>query len=271
MTARDREILRRAGYRATAARAVELDGTAAALFTEWRRGVERLLRPLADEYLILPACVSPVILSRSQYAALFPQHVLLVSGRKKRVRYALAPATCLAVYNRLRGRRLPRRLHRVLVFGACARAEDGALEFPHRLPFFHMIELVLVGPGDAPRRLVMSVAYKVTRYFHARGLRGSWQAATDPFFGGGGRGRALLQRLRGEKQEYVLPVGGRPLAVASVNVHGDAFARRFRFGAKGGGTVTSACVAFGLERLVLATLLSRRRGSRQRIRSHDVL
>jgi hypothetical protein len=77
-------------------------------------------------------------------------------------------------------------------------------------------------------------------------------SASDPFFATVRGTKALWQRSRGLKHEVLVDVGTGPLAVGSINVAGALFADVFRISTHDGEVATTACVGFGLERLVLA-------------------
>jgi len=80
------------------------------------------------------------------------------------------------------------------------------------------------------------------------------EEATDPFFRPTARGRELLQRLKGLKQELRLPVGDDSVAAASFNLHERFFGEAFDIRLPDGTAAASACVAFGIERWTLAFL-----------------
>jgi hypothetical protein len=63
--------------------------------------------------------------------------------------------------------------------------------------------------------------------------------------------------VKGLKREVTVPLGegGRSLAVASLNDHELHFGEAFDLRLPGGAPASSACVAFGLERLLLAVLV----------------
>jgi hypothetical protein len=83
--------------------------------------------------------------------------------------------------------------------------------------------------------------------------------AEDPFFAPTGRGRALLQRLKELKQELRLPIGdGETVAAASFNLHDRFFGEAFAISLPDGSPAFTACVAFGLERWLLASLVAAR-------------
>jgi hypothetical protein len=80
------------------------------------------------------------------------------------------------------------------------------------------------------------------------------EEATDPFFRPTAGGRALLQRLKGLKQELHLSVGDETVAAASFNLHERFFGEAFDIRLPDGTAAASACVAFGVERWTLAFL-----------------
>jgi hypothetical protein len=81
--------------------------------------------------------------------------------------------------------------------------------------------------------------------------------ASDPFFAPSARGRAALQRIKGLKHELVFRFpDGRPLAIASFNDHEEFFGDAFSISLADGSAASSGCVAFGLERWLLAVLVT---------------
>ena len=84
--------------------------------------------------------------------------------------------------------------------------------------------------------------------------------ASDAFFGRGGKLLAVSQRDQGLKVEIVAPIGSeeRPTAIMSLNYHQDHFGHLFDIRTADGEVAHTACVGFGLERMVLA--LYRRHG-----------
>jgi hypothetical protein len=88
-------------------------------------------------------------------------------------------------------------------------------------------------------------------------LDAGFLVATDPFFAPTARGKALLQRVKGLKHELALPIGGeRSTAAASFNNHEQFFGEAFGITLESGEAASSGCVAFGLERWLLAFLVA---------------
>ena len=90
----------------------------------------------------------------------------------------------------------------------------------------------------------------------ALGLDGELAEATDPFFAPTARGRALLQRVKGLKQELLLRVGDERVAAASFNLHERFFGEAFDIRLADDAPAASACVAYGVERWLLAFLVA---------------
>ena len=88
-------------------------------------------------------------------------------------------------------------------------------------------------------------------------LDAGFLVATDPFFAPTARGKAIVQRVKALKHELALPIGDdRSTAAASFNNHEQFFGEAFGITLSTGEVASSGCVAFGLERWVLAFLVA---------------
>ena len=165
----------------------------------------------------------------------------------------LAPAVCYSVYPRLADRVLER-ANRFDIAGHCYRHE--ATSEPGRLRSFRMREFVLVGGEQQAAQFRDSWIPHCEKLFTDLGLPFTVQAASDPFFGPGARFLRSSQMQQRLKYEFVVPVHAADpgTAVASANCHKDHLGQRFAIGWASGGTAHSACIAFGLERIVLALI-----------------
>ena len=80
--------------------------------------------------------------------------------------------------------------------------------------------------------------------------------ATDPFFAPAARAKHVLQQLKELKHELLLPIGAsNSIAASSFNLHETFFGEAFDIRLPNGKPATTACVAFGLERWLLAFLV----------------
>jgi hypothetical protein len=258
---------------------VGLRGDALAL----RGALERLVAAAAGaeaaEEWAPPPALALDTLARAHYFASFPQWLTLAAHLREdaasleRVARsgdpaaaarracapadaALPPAVCYHVYAALAGRTLGAAAV-VTAQGTCWRHEGDRLRPLARGWAFTMREGVCVGDAEAAALFRARGAERAVALAGALGLEARLEAATDPFFAPTARGRRLVQQLKGLKQELLLPVGAADeVAAASFNLHehffGDAFAIRLGDGAP----AASACVAYGVERWLLAFLVA---------------
>ena len=245
-----------------------------------RRSLERALVAAAGadaaEEWAPPAALALETLARADYFASFPQWLTLAAHLGEDAAClegvarsadpaaaaraacapadaALPPAVCYHVYAALAGRTLaePRT---VSVQGTCWRHEGSRLRPLARGWAFTMCEGVCVGGADVVAAFRARGAERGLALAAALGLEAELAEATDPFFAPTARGRQLLQRIKGLKQELLLPVGGERVAAASFNLHEGFFGEAFDIRLADGAPAASACVAYGVERWLLAFL-----------------
>ena len=252
------ERLARGGYISGDAGAVLLHGPAAKLFAQWRRFLAQRLASRTDETVETPVFIDRHVVTASKYVAHFPQQVVVARGYRagrSRTRF-LTPATCLHWYGRLEGTALAKDHVAAFVVGPCARAESGRTSFPYRLAAFHMAELVVMGSAGVADGEASAIEAMLAESFRGLGIGGGFRPATDAFFLPSSRGARIMQQLKGLKREFMSPLDGPGIALASINRHEDFFGGAFRIRLAGGGPAHSFCVAFGLERLTAAGLLT---------------
>ena len=258
---------------------VGLGGPALRLFQRLEGRVAELARTAAEDEWRVPPALSFASLGRAQYFASFPQWLTVAShlstdpAALERVataenpglevkqavappEAALSPAVCYHAYARLSGQQI-RAERRVTLQSTCWRHEGERLRPLERGWAFTMREVVCVGSPEAVARFLEQALTWVTALATDLGLSFRLEEASDPFFAPSARGRALLQRVKGLKREVIVPLGDGEgsLAVASLNDHELHFGQAFDLRLPDGEPASSACVAFGLERLLLAVLV----------------
>jgi seryl-tRNA synthetase len=167
----------------------------------------------------------------------------------------LVPAACYPVYPEIASRG-------PLAPGGCLVDTGAAWVFRHepshdpaRRQIFHMHELVRIGEPSAVRAWRDDWAHRGLKLLQRLGLEAGLADASDPFFGRAGRMLARSQREQSLKLELVAPiVDEEPTALASFNYHRDHFADVYELRFADGATAHTACLGFGLERIVLALL-----------------
>lgn len=170
-------------------------------------------------------------------------------------KWALQPAVCYHVYQAHAGRVL-NAAQTCTLEGTCWRHETRFAPLERGWPFT-MREAVCVGEAADVRAFRETGRANTVDFARRLGLDARVEPATDPFFAASARGRELLQRLCGLKDELLLPIGGgQHTAAASFNDHAGFFGEAFDIRAGDGIPAISGCVAFGVERWLLALLVA---------------
>ncbi|HET7564034.1 MAG TPA: hypothetical protein VFJ96_03510, partial [Gemmatimonadaceae bacterium] len=235
-------------------------------------------REVLEEWLAPPA-VAMTTLARAKYFASFPfwltaashlpddqrsleriataaDPVQVARGAGCTSEAALPPALCYHVYDELAGHCLTT-TRLVTLNGTCWRHEGAGRTPLVRQWAFTMREMVCIGKAaDVERfrqrgmRLAGSLAARLD-------LDAGFLVATDPFFAPTARGQAIVQRVKALKHELALPFGNdQSTAAASFNNHEQFFGDAFGITLATGEPASTACVAFGLERWLLAFLVA---------------
>lgn len=163
----------------------------------------------------------------------------------------LAPAACYPVYPSITGE-LPEGGRLISTTGWVFRHEPSPE--PTRMQSFRVRELIrAASPEDcvAWRDLWLERGIELLTALRLP-LRSD--VASDPFFGRVGKVLQDGQKAQRLKFEILVPVisESEPTAVCSFNYHQDHFSQVFDIRAAGGGVAHTACLGFGLERVVMA-------------------
>jgi len=163
----------------------------------------------------------------------------------------LTPAACYPIYPSFTGT-LPPGGRTVDMWSYCYRHEPSS--DPARMQMFRVREFVRVGLRQEVLAWREMWLQRGVELLTALGLDAKAVAASDPFFGRGGRLLAVNQREQGLKFEVVVPICSteRPTAVCSFNYHQEHFTALFEIKTSDGAVAQTACLGFGLERIVMA-------------------
>jgi seryl-tRNA synthetase len=163
----------------------------------------------------------------------------------------LNPAACYPLYPTLTGT-VPDGGRLVTMRNWVFRHEPSAE--PTRMQSFRVREFVRIGrPEEVLAWRDMWLQRGLT-LLASLGLPAAAEVASDPFFGRSGRMRARSQMEQRLKFEVVIPVvsAAHPTAVCSFNFHQEHFGSTFDIRTSDGQVANSACLGFGLERIVMA-------------------
>jgi len=226
------------------------------------------------EDLMFPPVIDRGILERVHYMDSFPDLVGCVhsfSGNDKQARalsevihagqpwghllgetgVALAPAACYPVYPFLAGK-LPEKGRLISLTGWVYRHEPSPE--PTRMQAFRVRELILAGRPDDVVVWRDQWLQRGLDILEGLGLPVRSDVAADPFFGRAGKMLQDGQKMQKLKFEVLVPVISEtdPTAVCSFNYHQDKFGEAFGIRTADGAVAHTACLGFGLERVVMA-------------------
>ncbi|HEY8038811.1 MAG TPA: amino acid--[acyl-carrier-protein] ligase [Polyangiaceae bacterium] len=236
--------------------------------------VSRVSRDDGAERMLFPPIIDRQVFEKSEYLDSFPhlagtvfsfagsdaQHREL-RGRVHEGRpwadlqtmtaVVLSPAACYPVYPGFRGT-VPDAGRMVDMQNWVFRHEPSPE--PTRMQAFRVREFVRAGTPD------VVVAWRDTWLARGLALLRSLQlparseAASDPFFGRTGKMLAASQREQQLKFEVVIPILSEeaPTAVCSFNYHQEHFGKVFDIQTRDGKVAHTACLGFGMERVVMA-------------------
>jgi seryl-tRNA synthetase len=163
----------------------------------------------------------------------------------------LTPAACYPVYPTLTGT-LP-------VNGRLFDTQNWVFRHepshePTRLQSFRMREFIRVGAPEVVVEWRNMWLERGLAMLRGLGINAGSDTASDPFFGRGGRMLAVNQREQKLKFEILVPVisESKPTAVCSFNYHQDHFGGTWQIHMPDGSIAHSACMGFGMERIVMA-------------------
>ena len=250
-----------------------------AVFERILTGLDAVLlemaEPLQATALRFPPVYPRADFERTDYIASFPdlsgivssfeagdrEHRELLGARERGERWdgwltpadvVLTNAICHPLYATLEGVTQPG-VYDILGYGF--RHEPSA--DPMRMQSFRMHEFVYVGTPDGAQQYRDSWVDTATDTLASLGLPVTQVAANDPFFGRAGKMLVSAQLRENLKIELTVPIYGdlhEGTAIASANCQRDHLTAAFGIRTPDGEIAHASCLAFGMERTVLALL-----------------
>lgn len=169
--------------------------------------------------------------------------------------WLLSPSTCYHTFSLLSGIDQHWPLKCFTATSNCHRFEPEGGD-PLRMASFTMREFVFMGEREAVEQESEAAFLHSVEFLRRAGFSIDIEVASDIFYGEGSAATRKVQKALGVKLE-ALTTGptGRQVSVASRNFHRDLFTSTFDIGdASRPQRMYSACVAFGVERLLLSLL-----------------
>jgi len=254
-----------------------LRGDAAALLRDLERAIATLCGLETSDDWRVPPAIDFATLVRAEYFASFPHWLTVASHLRDEEdalravaergepavlreasaapKAALNPAVCYHIYAALAGTSIDQ-ARIVTAQAECWRHEGARHATLERGWAFTMREVVCIGSDDDAHAFLERSTERVTDFARSLDLEPALAVATDPFFAPSARAKHVLQRLKELKHELLLPLGAsKTIAASSFNLHETFFGEAFDIRLPDGKPATTACVAFGLERWLLAFLV----------------
>jgi seryl-tRNA synthetase/acyl carrier protein len=242
-------LIARGALQLTGPGQIALAGVALDVLDAVDRVVVRWARELGATEHRYPSMISTAVLARAGRV----ENVTQVSPGETT---ALAPAVCYHAYPAWQSKTIGSEPVLLTAVGRCYRHENGDYAPLSRLWDFTMREIIVLGTREQVETHRRALMTRVSELVTLLELDATIETATDPFFAAGDEGRRLMQQAGALKHELKLAVdpSGSGIAAASFNHHYDYFGSRFVISLTNGAPAHSGCVAFGLERWVLALL-----------------
>jgi seryl-tRNA synthetase len=241
----------------------------------FNRAVTRLSAADGAEVFTFPPVIDRVILEKVDYMDSFPHLAGTIHsffGKDKQAKelsakihagdpwgeymgmtqVTLNPAACYPVYPSLGGTPLPADGRLITMTNWVYRHEPSPE--PTRMQAFRVREFVRAGTPDAVIAWRDQWLERGYTLLSELGLPARKDVAADPFFGRGGKMLQDGQKAQKLKFEVLVPVISEtdPTACCSFNYHVDKFGGLFGIKTPSGETAHTACLGFGLERVVMA-------------------
>jgi seryl-tRNA synthetase len=163
----------------------------------------------------------------------------------------LNPAACYPLYPTIAGKMPPN--GRLVTMTNWVYRHEPSPE-PTRMQAFRVREFVRAGTPDQAVAWRDEWLQRGLEMLKSLGLPAESDVAADPFFGRAGKMLMDGQKAQKLKFEILVPVISleKRTAVSSFNYHGEKFGSTFGIETHDGATAHTACLGFGLERIVMA-------------------
>jgi seryl-tRNA synthetase len=236
--------------------------------------VWRIAKDDGAEHMLFPPIIDRKVFEKTEYLDSFPQlagSVFSFTGTEEQhadlrgriredkpwsdlqsmTRVVLSPAACYPVYPSFTGT-LPEAGRLVDMQNWVFRHEPSPE--PTRMQAFRVREIVRAGTADMVVQWRDMWLGRGLSLLRSLGLPARSVTASDPFFGRGGRMLAASQREQELKFEIVVPIISEemPTALCSFNYHQEHFGKIFAIHTLDGAVAQTACLGFGMERVVMA-------------------
>lgn len=217
------------------------------------------------------------VLQNTGYLETSPQYVMFCSNIKENIhsyeelhnnvlagnvnesleepKFSLSPSACFHLYYELKNNFIDKpKIYTMLqsVFRNEGRFSWNKLA---RLRSYHVREIVLIGERDFIEKLRLNILDKTVQMLEKLNFNFSVDTASDHFIMPDMQKYRKLQKASKIKYEVRLNISEKEkISVASFNLHGVSFSKRFNFKLSNHACTESGCIGFGIERWIIAFL-----------------
>lgn len=260
--------------------AMGLNGKALFLFNYFDNEFKKMAHEMYDNCIdkLYPVLLNVEDYAKTGYLRRSPQHAIFCSNVKENIatlssvekeimnksesstilaypHFALSPSACFHVYAEYHDKVLNE--DTLITFTQSVFRNEGRLNFGKvgRLRDYHVREIVFLGKEDFVITKRNEAIDKVCLLMEELELCGNITSASDSFIMPKMQKFKKIQMQEEIKYEVRLNYDENNLmAVASFNLHGDAFSHAFNIRSQSGHKIESGCIGFGLERWVICFL-----------------
>lgn len=226
------------------------------LFNYFDRSFQQLAGGFDSKERHYPVLLEEQFLKKIDFFSSFPHQALVVKRYSKNPKTEnpiagfLPRAVCYHYFASLAFQKNLKKSEDVITTKGCCFRHEQSNDI-YRLKTFTMREVIFRGSPEYIESLRQFFSQKIIEFAIKIGLRLTKIQAQDPFFLPLAGGKYAMQKLRPLKHEFCFQATTGLVALSSSNNHLNFFTSKLL---KGGGQnkVHSGCIAFGLERWVVA-------------------
>ena len=169
--------------------------------------------------------------------------------------FTLSPSACFHTYMDLQNETICE--NSVYTFVQNVFRNEGRLNHNEfgRMRDYHVKEIVFIGDEEFVKDMRLAIMNKIKEFIISLNLKGKLVIATDPFIVPKMNRYKKIQILEKTKYEIRLNYSdNEDIAIASFNLHGQAFCEPFNIKKNNNMNTVSGCVGIGVERLIMSFL-----------------
>lgn len=217
--------------------------------------IKKIAKEVGAKEQFYPVLLSKKALKKTGYLKRTSGECIFCNGIKAtgdNSEYVLSPSACFHVYEHYEKKRLSDM--QVITLKQNVFREERDWKLFGKMRDYHVREIVFIGDMDFVGNMRKSVIEKTRRLANKIFVDYQIQLATDSFILPEMKKYQKVQLIKKSKYEMTVKCRLQSLAIASFNIHENAFTKPFQIEVNNVDNPVSGCVGFGLERWAFAFL-----------------